>query len=135
FSSVMNVSFQQKDFRIRWYEDGELNVSANCLDRHLESQANKPAIIWEGDSPDRSRTLTYGELHEQVCRLANGLTALGVGPGDRVVLYLPMIPEAAVAMLACARIGAVHSVVFAGFSPEALASRIADCGAKVVITA
>ena len=135
FSRVMNVSFQQKDFRIRWYEDGELNVSANCLDRHLESQANKPAIIWEGDSPDRSRTLTYGELHEQVCRLANGLTALGVGPGDRVVIYLPMIPEAAVAMLACARIGAVHSVVFAGFSPEALASRIADCGARIVITA
>jgi len=135
FSSVMNVSFQQKDFRIRWYEDGELNVSANCLDRHLGSQADKPAIIWEGDSPDRSRTLTYGELHEQVCRLANGLTALGVGPGDRVVIYLPMIPEAAVAMLACARIGAVHSVVFAGFSPEALASRIADCGAKIVITA
>ena len=131
----MNVSFQQKDFRIRWYEDGELNVSANCLDRHLGSQADKPAIIWEGDSPDRSRTLTYGELHEQVCRLANGLTALGVGPGDRVVIYLPMIPEAAVAMLACARIGAVHSVVFAGFSPEALASRIADCGAKIVITA
>jgi len=135
FSSVMNVSFQQKDFRIRWYEDGELNVSANCLDRHLGSQADKPAIIWEGDSPDRSRTLTYGELHEQVCRLANGLTALGVGPGDRVVIYLPMIPEAAVAMLACARIGAVHSVVFAGFSPEALASRIADCGARIVITA
>jgi len=135
FGSVMNVSFQQKDFRIRWYEDGELNVSANCLDRHLGSQADKPAIIWEGDSPDRSRTLTYGELHEQVCRLANGLTALGVGPGDRVVIYLPMIPEAAVAMLACARIGAVHSVVFAGFSPEALASRIADCGAKIVITA
>jgi len=131
----MNVSFQQKDFRIRWYEDGELNVSANCLDRHLGSQADKPAIIWEGDSPDRSRTLTYGELHEQVCRLANGLTALGVGPGDRVVIYLPMIPEAAVAMLACARIGAVHSVVFAGFSPEALASRIADCGARIVITA
>jgi acetyl-CoA synthetase len=135
FSSVMNVSFQQKDFRIRWYEDGELNVSANCLDRHLHSQAGQPAIIWEGDSPDRSRTLTYGELHEQVCRLANGLTALGIGPGDRVVIYLPMIPEAAVAMLACARIGAVHSVVFAGFSPEALASRIADCGAKIVITA
>ena len=135
FGSVMNVSFQQKDFRIRWYEDGELNVSANCLDRHLGSQADKPAIIWEGDSPDRSRTLTYGELHEQVCRLANGLTALGVGPGDRVVIYLPMIPEAAVAMLACARIGAVHSVVFAGFSPEALASRIADCGARIVITA
>ena len=135
YSKVMNVSFQREDFRIRWYEDGELNVSTNCLDRHLETQADKPAIIWEGDSPDCSRTLTYRELHEQVCRLANGLTALGVRPGDRVVLYLPMIPEAAVSMLACARIGAVHSVVFAGFSPEALASRIADCGAKIVITA
>jgi acetyl-CoA synthetase len=135
YTTVMDVSFKRDDFRIRWYPDGELNVSANCLDRHLESQRNKPAIIWEGDSPDRSRTLTYGELHEQVCRLANGLLALGVKPGDRVVIYLPMIPEAAMAMLACARIGAVHSVVFAGFSPEALASRIADCGAKVVITA
>jgi acetyl-CoA synthetase len=135
YSTVMDVSFARDDFRIRWYQDGELNVSANCLDRHLQEQRNKPAIIWEGDSPDRSRTLTYGELHEQVCRFANGLLALGVCPGDRVVIYLPMIPEAAVAMLACARIGAVHSVVFAGFSPEALASRIADCGAKVVITA
>jgi acetyl-CoA synthetase len=135
YTNVMNVSFQREDFRIRWYEDGELNVSANCLDRHLQSQPDKPAIIWEGDSPDRSRTLTYAELHEQVCRFANGLIALGVRPRDRVVIYLPMIPEAAVAMLACARIGAVHSVVFAGFSPQALASRIADCGAKVVITA
>jgi acetyl-CoA synthetase len=135
YTKVMNVSFREEDFRIRWYEDGELNVSANCLDRHLPSQPNKPAIIWEGDSPDHSRTLTYAELHEQVCRCANGLIALGVRPGDRVVIYLPMIPEAAVTMLACARIGAVHSVVFAGFSPEALASRIADSGAKVVVTA
>jgi acetyl-CoA synthetase len=135
YNTVMNVSFRREDFRIKWYEDGELNVSANCLDRHLRTQPDKPAIIWEGDSPDQSRTLTYAELHEQVCRFANGLKALGVGPGDRVVIYLPMIPEAAVAMLACARIGAVHSVVFAGFSPEALASRIADCGAKIVVTA
>ncbi len=135
YTRVMNVSFRQEDFRIRWFEDGELNVSVNCLDRHLATHPDKPAIIWEGDSPDRSRTLTYAELHEQVCRFANGLISLGVGRGDRVVIYLPMIPEAAVAMLACARIGAVHSVVFAGFSPEALASRISDCGAKVVITA
>jgi acetyl-CoA synthetase len=135
FSQVMDVSFRREDFRIRWYADGELNVSENCLDRHLAAHADKPAIIWEGDSPGRTRTLTYGELHQEVCHLAAGLRSLGVSHGDRVVIYLPMIPEAAVAMLACARLGAVHSVVFAGFSPEALANRVADCGAKVVITA
>jgi acetyl-CoA synthetase len=135
FTQVMDVSFRREDFRIRWYADGELNVSENCLDRHLASHREKPAIIWEGDSPGRTRTLTYGELHQEVSHLAAGLMALGVSHGDRVVIYLPMIPEAAVAMLACARIGAVHSVVFAGFSPEALASRVADCGAKLIITA
>jgi acetyl-CoA synthetase len=135
YSRVMDVSFRREDFRINWFADGELNVSYNCLDRHLPTQRDKLAIIWEGDSPDRTRKLTYGELHEQVCRCANGLRKLGVQRGDRVVIYLPMIPEAAITMLACARLGAVHSVVFAGFSPEALASRVADCGAKVIITA
>jgi acetyl-CoA synthetase len=135
FTQVMDVSFRREDFRIRWYADGELNVSANCLDRHLEAYRDKPAIIWEGDTPKHTRTFTYGELHEQVSHFAAGLKSLGISHGDRVIIYLPMIPEAAIAMLACARLGAVHSVVFAGFSPEALASRVADCGAKVIITA
>jgi acetyl-CoA synthetase len=135
FTQVRDVSFRRDDFRIRWYADGELNVSENCLDRHLALRADKPAIIWEGDTAGHTRTLSYGELHEEVSHLAAGLQSLGVSRGDRVIIYLPMIPEAAVAMLACARLGAVHSVVFAGFSPEALASRVADCGAKLIITA
>ena len=129
-------SFAADDFRIRWFADGTLNVAANCLDRHLAERGDQPAILWEPDDPaEAPRSLTYAELHAEVCRCANALKALGVGKGDRVVLYLPMIPEAAVAMLACARIGAIHSVVFGGFSPEALAGRIADCGAALVITA
>ena len=135
YTKVMDVSFRPEDFHIRWYEDGELNVSANCLDRHLRGRGDKPAIIWEGDDPARSLTLTYGQLHGKVCRFANALRSLGVTRGERVIIYLPMIPEAAIAMLACARIGAVHSVVFAGFSPEALANRVADCEAKLIITA
>ncbi|RME35363.1 MAG: acetate--CoA ligase [Gammaproteobacteria bacterium] len=126
------------DFRkghIRWFEGAELNVTHNCLDRHLESRGDQTAILWEGDQPGVSRSLTYRELHEAVCRLANVLRAEGVGVGDRVAIYLPMIPEAAVAMLACARIGAVHSVVFGGFSPEALRDRVVDADCKVVITA
>ncbi|MEO7071888.1 MAG: acetate--CoA ligase [Rhodanobacter sp.] len=132
---IKNVSFDPKDLHIRWYEDGELNVSANCLDRHLEKRGDKVAIIFEGDDPADSRNITYRELHTQVCKFANTLKHLGVVKGDRVAIYMPMIPEAAVAMLACARLGAIHSVVFGGFSPDSLAGRIADSQAKVVITA
>jgi acetyl-CoA synthetase len=135
WTKLNQCSFNEADFGIKWFEDGTLNVSVNCLDRHLETRGDETAIIWEGDDPAEYRTLTYRELHEQVCRAGAGLRALGVGKGDRVTIYLPMIPEAAIAMLACARIGAIHSVVFAGFSPEALAGRIQDCDSKVVITA
>jgi acetyl-CoA synthetase len=134
-TTIKNVSYDPKDLYIRWYEDGTLNVAANCLDRHLEKRGDKSAIIFEGDDPNESRSLTYRELHAEVCKFANTLKNLGVAKGDRVIVYLPMIPEAAVAMLACARIGAIHSVVFGGFSPDSLAGRIADSGAKLVITA
>ncbi|GIX32392.1 MAG: acetyl-coenzyme A synthetase [Lysobacterales bacterium] len=132
---IRDVSFRREDFRIRWYEDGVLNVTESCLDRHLHARGDKTAILFEGDEPGEVRRLSYRELHAEVCRLANGLRALGIGKGDRVAIYMPMVPEAAIAMLACARIGAIHSVVFGGFSPEALASRIADCGARLLITA
>jgi len=136
FTVVKDVSFAKEDFRIRWFPDGELNVAVNCLDRHLAERGDKTAILWESDDPyTPSEAISYRELHARVCKLANALERLGVVKGDRVTIYLPMIPEAAVAMLACARIGAVHSVVFAGFSPDAIASRIADCGSKLVITA
>ncbi|QGN53387.1 acetate--CoA ligase [Novosphingobium sp. Gsoil 351] len=128
-------SFAEADFGIRWFGDGVLNVSVNCLDRHLAERGERVAIVFEGDEPGEGRTLTYRELHGEVCRMANVLLARGVGKGDRVTLYLPMIPEAAVAMLACARIGAIHSVVFGGFSPESLAGRIQDCDSKLLITA
>ncbi|WP_213949075.1 acetate--CoA ligase [Luteibacter sp. dw_328] len=134
-TTIKNVSYDPKDLYIKWYEDGTLNVAANCLDRHLEKRGDKTAIIFEGDDPNESRSLTYRELHAEVCKFANTLKNLGVVKGDRVIIYLPMIPEAAVAMLACARIGAIHSVVFGGFSPDSLAGRIADSGAKLVITA
>ena len=120
---------------IRWFEGAKLNVSYNCLDRHLATRGDQIAIIWEGDSPAEDRKITYKELHEQVCRLANALKGLGIKKGDRVSIYLPMIPEIAVAMLACARIGAIHSVVFGGFSPEALRDRINDSECSIVITA
>jgi len=136
FTVVKNVSFHKEDFRIRWFEDGELNVAVNCLDRHLPAHAEKTAIIWEADDPAiPSQRISYGELHARVCQLANALENLGVVKGDRITIYLPMIPEAAIAMLACARIGAVHSVVFGGFSPDAIASRIEDCASKLIITA
>ncbi|MEO1243730.1 MAG: acetate--CoA ligase [Pseudomonadota bacterium] len=135
FSKVKDVSFDADDLHIRWYEDGVLNVSANCIDRHLADHAGETAIIWEGDDPSEDDAITYARLHEEVCRMANVLRARGVQKGDRVIIYMPMIPEAAYAMLACARIGAVHSIVFGGFSPDALASRIEDCGAVAVITA
>lgn len=135
YHKVKNTSFEPGNISIRWYEDGELNACYNCLDRHLPAKANEPAYFWEGDSPGSAAVITYEELHEQVCRLANGLRSLGATKGSRVTIYLPMIVEAVVAMLACARIGAVHSVVFAGFSPEALSNRIQDCGSSLVITA
>ncbi|MEQ8206583.1 MAG: acetate--CoA ligase [Woeseia sp.] len=135
FSKVKDVSFARDDLHIRWYEDGTLNACYNCVDRHLETKADDVAIIWEGDDPQRDLKITYGELHKRVCRFANVLKKLGAKKGDRITLYMPMIPEAAVAMLACARIGAVHSVVFGGFSPEALAGRIHDCESNIVITA
>ncbi|MFO1070467.1 MAG: acetate--CoA ligase [Geminicoccaceae bacterium] len=130
---IKNTSYEG-DVSIRWYEDGELNVSYNCLDRHLAKRGNQAAIIFEGDDPEVDRTLTYRQLHDRVCRVANVLKHLGVKKGDRVTIYLPMIPEAAYAMLACARIGAIHSVVFGGFSPDSLADRIKDCESKLVIT-
>jgi len=134
-SKIKDVSFNKEDFRIRWFEDGVLNVSANCIDRHLPHRENDTAIIWEGDEPTDSEHVTFGQLHERVCRIANVLKANGVRKGDRVTIYLPMIPEAAYAMLACARIGAVHSVIFGGFSPDSIAGRIEDCGSTFVITA
>ncbi|MDE1899208.1 MAG: acetate--CoA ligase [Xanthomonadaceae bacterium] len=134
-TKIKDVSYDPKDLHIRWYEDGMLNVSANCLDRHLAERGDKTAIIFEGDDPNESRKLSYRELHAEVCKFANTLKHLGVAKGDRVAIYLPMIPEAAVAMLACARIGAIHSVVFGGFSPDSLAGRIADSACKLVVTA
>jgi acetyl-CoA synthetase len=131
---IRDVSYGP-DVHIRWFQDGTLNASVNCLDRHLRVHPRRAAIIWEGDDPAESRTLSYAELHAEVCRLANALRSLGVRKGDRVAIYLPMVPEEAVAMLACARIGAIHSVVFAGFSADSLAGRIRDCDAKVLITA
>ncbi len=132
---IRDVSFRREDFRIRWYEDGVLNVTVNCLDRQLAARGDKTAILFEGDDPAESRAISYRELHAQVCRAANALRNLGVARGDRVAIYMPMIPEAAVAMLACARIGAIHSVGFGGFSPDSLANRIADASCKLVITA
>ena len=136
YTIVKNTSFDYPDVSIKWFEDGTLNVSANCIDRHLKKRGKQVAIIWEPDDPSaEARHITYRELHKEVCRLANVLKAQGVKRGDRVTIYLPMIPEAAYAMLACARIGAIHSVVFGGFSPDSLAGRIQDCKSKVVITA
>ena len=136
FTTVKETSFREDDFGIRWFGDGTLNLSANCLDRHLADRGSATAIIWEPDDPgERGLTISYRELHSMVCRFANALKGQGVRRGDRVTIYLPMVPEAAVAMLACARIGAIHSVVFGGFSPEALAGRIVDCDSTLVITA
>ncbi len=135
FTKVKDVSWDKDDVHIRWYYDGTLNVCYNCVDRHLESKGDDVAIIWEGDDPTRDLTITYRELHTRVCKFANALKKLGAKKGDRITIYMPMIPEAAVAMLACTRIGAVHSVVFGGFSPDALAGRIHDCDSNIVITA
>jgi len=136
FTKVSGTSFHEADFGIRWFEDGTLNLAANCLDRHLVERGDQIAILWEPDSPESpDRRITYRELHESVCRFANLLKSRGVQRGSRVTIYLPMVPEAAVAMLACARIGAIHSIVFAGFSPDALAGRVTDCDSRLVITA
>ena len=135
FTKVKDVSFAKDDLHIRWYEDGTLNVCYNCVDRHLETKGDDVAIIWEGDDPANDLKITYRELHERVSKFANALKAVGAKRGDRVTIYMPMIPEAAISMLACARIGAVHSVVFGGFSPDALAGRIIDCESNIVVTA
>src|SRR5579871_5675082 len=134
YTKVKNTSYEG-NVSIKWYEDGTLNASYNCIDRHLQTRADQTAILWEGDSPSEHKHISYAELHENVCRLANVMKAQGVKKGDRVTIYLPMIPEAAYAMLACARIGAIHSVVFGGFSPDSLVGRIQDCGSTYVITA
>jgi len=135
YSKIKDVSYDAHNLHIRWFHDGTLNASVNCLDRHLKTRGSQTAIIWESDDPSLHKHITYHQLYVMVCRLANGLRSLGVKKGDRVTIYLPMIPEAAAAMLACARIGAVHSVVFGGFSPESLAGRIQDCASNIVITA
>jgi acetyl-CoA synthetase len=135
FSNVKDVSFAKDDLHIRWFDDGTLNACFNCIDRHLDTKGDDVAIIWEGDDPSVDLRITYNELHAKVCKFANALKELGARKGDRITIYMPMIPEAAVAMLACARIGAVHSVVFGGFSPDALAGRIHDCESNIVITA
>ncbi|MBI4724377.1 MAG: AMP-binding protein, partial [Rhodomicrobium sp.] len=135
FTKVKNTSFDPHNISIKWFEDGTLNVCANCVDRHLAKRGDQVAILWEGDEPDLDLKITYRQLHERVSRVANVLKKHGVKKGDRVTIYLPMIPEAAYAMLACARIGAIHSVVFGGFSPDSLASRILDCDSTILITA
>jgi acetyl-CoA synthetase len=135
FTTAEDTSFDAADLHIKWFEDGQLNVAANCIDRHLATRGDQTAIIWEGDDPAESKHISYAELHAEVCKFANVLKAHGVRKGDPVTIYMPMIPEAAYAMLACARIGAVHSVVFGGFSPDSLAGRITDCDSRIVITA
>ena len=134
YTKVKNTTYGPPNVSIKWFEDGVTNVSMNCIDRHLAKRASQTAIIWEGDDPGESKHITYQQLHDEVCRFANVLRAHGVAKGDTVTIYMPMIPEAAYAMLACTRIGAVHSVVFGGFSPDSLAGRIKDCRSKIVIT-
>ena len=135
YEKVRDFSYDQKNLYIKWFEDGTLNASYNCIDRHLKNNGNKTAIIWEGDNPDEQKSITYNELYKNVCKFANVLKKLGAKKGDRITIYMPMIPEAAYAMLACTRIGAIHSVVFGGFSPAALAGRIEDCNSNLIITA
>ena len=135
YTKISNVSYNKEDLHINWYEDGTLNASANCLDRHLKSKGENTAIIWEGDEPNQSKHITYNELYEDVCKFSNVLKKVGAKKGDLITIYMPMIPEATIAMLACTRIGAIHSVVFGGFSPDALAGRIQDCNSTIIITA
>jgi len=135
FSKVKNTSFDPHNVSIKWFEDGTLNLAYNCVDRHLAKRGDQVAILWEGDDPKDDKKITYKQLHAEVCRFANVLKARGVKKGDRVTIYMPMIPEAAISMLACARIGAIHSVVFGGFSPDSLAGRIEDCKSPIIVTA
>ena len=135
YTEVKDVSYDHDDVHIRWYHDGTLNASVNCLDRHLEKRGDQVAIIWEGDEPSDSKTLTYRELYEEVCKFSNVLKDNGVKKGDRVTIYLPMVPEIAVAVLACARVGAIHSVIFGGFSPDSIAGRIHDSDSTIIVTA
>ena len=135
FSTVKDVSFEKSNLYIKWFADGTLNVAANCIDRHLKNKSDKVALLWQGDDPNEGKKITYSQLHKEVSLMANVLLKHNVKKGDRVTIYMPMIPEAVYAMLACARIGAIHSVVFGGFSPEALADRIVDCKSEFVITA
>ena len=135
YTKISNVSYKKENLHIKWYEDGTLNASSNCLDRHLKTKGNQTAIIWEGDDPKDSKHITYNELYEDVCKFSNVLKTVGAKKGDLITIYMPMIPEATIAMLACTRIGAIHSVVFGGFSPDALAGRIHDCNSTIIITA
>ena len=135
YTKISNVSYKKENLHIKWYEDGTLNASSNCLDRHLKTKGNQTAIIWEGDDPKDSKHITYNELYEDVCKFSNVLKTVGAKKGDLITIYMPMIPEATIAMLACTRIGAIHSVVFGGFSPDALAGRIQDCNSTIIITA
>ena len=135
YTKIKDVKYSKEEVSIKWYHDGTLNASANCIDRHLEKKGNKTAIIWVGDDPADSKKITYKELHKNVCKAANGLKNIGIQKGDRVTIYLTMIPELAYTMLACARIGAVHSIIFGGFSPDSIATRINDCESDYVITA
>ena len=135
YQKISNISYAKENLQIKWYEDGTLNASANCLDRHLKTKGDSTAIIWEGDNPNESKHITYNQLYEDVCKFSNVLKKVGAKKGDRITIYMPMIPEATIAMLACTRIGAIHSVVFGGFSPDALAGRIEDCDSTIIITA
>ena len=135
YTKIKDVKYSKTDVKIKWYYDGTLNASANCIDRHLKDKKNKTAIIWVGDDPKDSKQISYKELHNNVCKAANGLKKLGIKKGDRVTIYLTMIPELAYVMLACARIGAVHSIIFGGFSPDSIAGRINDCKSDYIITA
>ena len=135
YTKIKDVKYSKTDVKIKWYYDGTLNASANCIDRHLKDKKNKTAIIWVGDDPKDSKQISYKELHSNVCKAANGLKELGIKKGDRVTIYLTMIPELAYVMLACARIGAIHSIIFGGFSPESIAGRINDCQSDYIITA
>ena len=135
YSKIKDVKYSKEEVKIKWFYDGTLNASANCIDRHLKKNPSKTAIIWVGDDPADSKKISYKELHQNVCKAANGLKSLGVQKGDRVTIYLTMIPELAYVMLACARIGAVHSIIFGGFSPDSIATRITDCKSEYLITA
>ena len=135
YSKIKDVKYSKDDVKIKWYYDGTLNASTNCIDRHLKKNASKTAIIWVGDDPSDAKKISYKELHQNVCRVANGLKSIGVQKGDRVTIYLTMIPELAYVMLACARIGAIHSIIFGGFSPDSIATRINDCESDYLITA